>query len=331
MTIGKHEVGPGRPAFMVAEMSCNHGHSYETAVETVRAMAKAGADAVKLQTDNPDGGITVDSDRPEFRIRSGPWAGKTLYQLYQETYTPWDWVPRLTEVANALGMECFSTPSCLEGVKYLESVGVPCYKVSSFEITDERLIRAIAATGKPCFISLGCADVFEKLCAQEAFGTEWWKRLTFLDCVSEYPADPADFNLTRGMTGISDHSLGHSITWAAVALGAYVVERHFILSRAMGGPDSGFSLEPDEFAHMVREVRNIEAAMRPKQRHVSREFCKSLFIARDMEEGEELKEEDILVIRPGNGMHPRLLSQVVGRKLSQKVSKHAPLTMAVIA
>jgi pseudaminic acid synthase len=327
MTVGKHEVGPGRPCFVVAELSCNHGGDYGRATAMVMAAKDAGADAVKLQVDNPDGGITVKSDRPEFVIQWGPWKGRTFYDLYKETYTPWEWVPRLMAQANGLGMECFATPSCIKGVEYLESVGVPAYKVSSFEVTDCRLLEAISATGKPTFVSLGCADGYDNITVRSFFEG---KPLVFLDCVSEYPADPASFNLGYGMTGLSDHSLGHHITWAAIAMGAFVVERHFTLSRSLGGPDAGFSLEPEEFAHMVKGIRDIEAARVKKFRPPDRQFCKSVFVARYIKTGETITEADLLVIRPGAGAHPRLLPAIVGKLAKADIPKHSPLLMEMV-
>jgi pseudaminic acid synthase len=325
MRIGKRGIGGGHPVFVVAELSCNHRGSYKKAVETVRAMAAAGADAVKLQVDNPDGGITVDSGRPEFRITSGPWAGKTFYRLYQDTYTPWDWIPKLTEIANALGMECFATPSCLQGVRFLEEHGAVAYKISSFEITDQELIRAVAKTGKPVFLSMGCAndgDISDAVAILEDCGNEDY---LFMECVSYYPADPDKFDLCQGVDGISDHSRGHEITWAAVALGAEVVERHFILSRRMGGPDAGFSLEPEEFSMMVNGIRNIEAAMKPKDRVGNPTFTKSVFAARDIAAGEMVTRDALLVIRPGLGAHPRDLRRIVGRVAARAIAQHEPV------
>jgi pseudaminic acid synthase len=325
MTIGKHEVGFGKPVFVVAELSCNHRGSYKKAVETIRAMADAGADAVKLQIDDPNGGITVDSDRPEFRITSGPWAGKTLYKLYRETYTPWEWVPELTGVARALGLECFTTPSCVRGVQYLESIQSTAYKISSFEITDHELIDAVAATGKPCILSMGCAAPLDLLDAVWIFNNRSNLDYLFLECVSDYPAVPGKFDLCQGVEGISDHSTGNAITWAAVALGARVVERHFILARGMGGPDAGFSLDPEEFAVMVDGIRDIESAMRAKTRVGNYTFTKSVFAARDIASGEMVTREDLLVIRPGAGAHPRDLRLIVGKAARRAIAKHEPV------
>jgi pseudaminic acid synthase len=323
--IGSHEVGHGAPVFIVAELSCNHGGNYKRAVDTLRMMAEAGADAVKLQVDNPDGGITVDSTRPEFRITTGPWAGKTLHQLYRETYTPWDWVPKLTEVANALGMECFATPSCLEGVRFLQDHGAVAYKISSFEITDQELISAVAGAGKPCLLSLGCAMTQDIRDVVEIFEARGNDDYLFLECVSQYPANARDFRLLRGIQGISDHSLGHVATWAAVALGAMVVERHFILSRGIGGPDAGFSLEPEEFAEMVTGIRAIEASKMFRERVADTQFCKSLFAARDIAAGEMVTRDALLVIRPGLGAHPRDLRRILGKVAVRPIEQHEPV------
>ena len=318
--IGNHRVGGDAPCFIVAELSCNHRGVYELAEELVRVAGDCGADAVKIQTDNPEGGITINCDNEHFQIKDGPWAGRTLYDLYTETYTPWEWTVPLMTLANSLGMELFSTPSCIPGVDFLEGCGVPAYKVSSFEITDVPLIGRIGETGKPVIFSTGCSVPLDY--------PPWYSscsRGVFLDCVSQYPATPGDFNLRHGMEGVSDHSLGNEISIAAVALGAKVVERHLMLP-GEGGPDAGFSLDPWYFKDMVKNIRNVEAAMTYTPREADRTFCKSLFVVEDIQAGEQFTTENVGVIRPGAGLHPKHYQRVLGRVAKVDIPRGTPMT-----
>ena len=328
-TIGKHRAGGDNPCFIIAELSCNHRGKYTLAEELVRTAADSGADAVKLQTDNPDGGITIDCDNEHFQIKDGPWKGRTLYDLYKETYTPWEWTVPLMDLANSLGMELFSTPSCIPGVDFLEGCGVPAYKVSSFEVTDAPLLRRMAETGKPVLVSLGCYQDSEDAEAVELVMADEVPRV-FLRCVSQYPAPPGAFNLCEWVEGISDHSLGNEISIAAVALGAQVVERHLMLGAHYGGPDVGFSLDPWEFKQMVTGIRNVEAAMRYSERQVDRTFCKSLFAVKDIKAGERFTKDNVGVIRPGAGMHPKHYDRVLQCRAKANIPRGTPLGKAML-
>lgn len=321
--IGNHTVGGDNPCFIVAELSCNHLGRYDLAEELVRAAAECGADAVKIQTDNPDGGITINCDNEHFQIKDGPWARRTLYDLYTETYTPWEWTVPLMDLANALGMELFSTPSCIPGVDFLEKCGVPAYKVSSFEVTDGPLLRRIVGTGKPVFMSNGCYDMNEDL----AFPCD----AIALECVSRYPAASSDFNLSDNKTmpdwlyGISDHSMGNEISIAAVARGAKAVERHLMLDDHATGPDAGFSINEGKFKQMAQAIRNVEAAMKWAPRKVDRTFVKSLFAVQDILAGERFTKDNVGVIRPGAGLHPKHYERVLQCRAKEDILRGTPM------
>jgi len=330
----------------VAEMSANHNQDLEQAIEIVRAAHAAGADAVKIQTYTPDT-ITLDSDSPLFRIGGNTlWDGRKLYELYGEAYTPWEWQPRLKEVADGLGLDLFSSPFDSTAVDFLETMGIPAYKVASFEIVDLPLIRRIARTGKPIIMSTGMAALAEideaVRTAREAGATQ----IALLKCTSAYPAPPEEMNLRTIPhlaaafdlpVGLSDHTLGLAVPVAAVALGACIVEKHFTLSRAVPGPDSAFSLEPVEFRAMVAAIREAERAVGQVSYEVtereaaSRAFRRSLFVVRDVEAGEVLTGENVRSIRPGNGLHTRYLEQVLGRKARSHISRGTPLAWDLIS
>jgi len=332
---------------MVAELSCNHLQRYDLAVETIKAMKEAGADGVKLSIDDPDGGITIDSDKEYFKISGGtPWDGKTLYQLYKnETYTPWDWHDRLMKLSLDLGMISFSTPSCKKTVDFLESIGNPIYKIASFEITDIGLIEYAASKMKPMIMSTGIAsfsDIEEAVAACRRVGNN---DITLLKCISTYPSrlDEINLNVIPDLrekfgvkVGLSDHSLNTDIAVAAVALGACVVEKHFILDRKLGGPDADFSLMPDEFKKMVSAVRSVEKALGKVEYTVtermknSRVFCRSLFVVADMKKGDIITEQNVRSIRPGNGLHPRHLKDILGKRVCQDLEKGTPFCWSMI-
>ncbi len=321
---------------IIAELSCNHLGDYSRALRLMDAAMQAGADAIKLQVDNPDGGITIDCDAGPFRIKSGPWAKRILHDLYCETHTPWNWVPRLMEYS---AVEVFATPSCFMGVAFLERCGVKRYKVSSFEITDTLLLRAIAATGKPTMVSLGCAeqeDIERLLDIWTQFQSPF---LTLMHCVSRYPTPVEDANLARipilahdtGLPiGLSDHSLGDLVPTLAVALGACAIEKHLTLSRADGGPDAGFSMEPAGFAEMVRKVRLAEQALQPREVAPDRQFVKSLFVVRDMQKGERFTKDNVGVIRPGDGLKPYLYDTILGKQVNRDVKRGEPLVLEML-
>ncbi|MGC8669232.1 MAG: pseudaminic acid synthase [Chthonomonadales bacterium] len=340
ITIGGRRVGPGEPVYIVAEMSANHNQDYEQAVAIIRAAAEAGADAVKLQTYTPDT-LTIDCDEPWFRIGSGTiWEGKTLYRLYGEAYTPWEWQPDLKREAERLGLALFSSPFDPTAVTFLEQMGVPAYKVASFEIVDHALLTAIGQTGKPVIVSTGMAT-FEEIeeavkVLQDAGATE----IALLKCTSAYPARPEEMNLRTiphlasafGVpVGLSDHTLGITVPVAAVALGATLIEKHITLSRALPGPDAAFSLEPAEFAEMVRAVRDTEKALGSVSYAVgereakSRIFRRSLFVVKDIQAGEVFTTEHVRSIRPGYGLHPRELPRVLGKPAARSLRRGTPL------
>lgn len=345
-------IGPGHPAYIVAEMSANHGQNFERAVKILRAMKESGTDAVKLQTYTPDT-LTINSDRPEFRVGTETlWAGKTLYQLYGEAYTPWEWQPKLKDMANALGMDLFSSPFDPTAVDFLEKMNVPAYKVASFEIVDTPLIRKIAATGKPIIISTGMASREEITDAIEGTGTS---EVALLKCTSAYPARPEDMHLRTipamaetfsAPVGLSDHTLGIEVPVTAVHLGACIIEKHFTMNRREGGPDSAFSLEPKEFRAMVDAIRLAEKSgdhgplderilgqVRygpSEQEQKSMQFRRSLFAVKDIAKGELLTEENVRSIRPSHGLPPKELPNVLGRKAKQKMERGTPLAWDLI-
>ncbi len=328
--------------FIIAELSANHNHDFELAVKTIKAIKDSGADAVKLQTYTPDT-ITIDCDNEYFQIKSGTlWDGKTLYELYKEAYTPWEWQPKLKKIAEDLGLICFSSPFDKTAVDFLEEMNVPAYKIASFEITDIPLIEYVASKGKPVIISTGIAalsDIEEAINACKRMGNE---RIALLKCTSAYPAPLEEINLktipdirkTFGtIVGLSDHTLGCSVSIAAVALGAQIIEKHFILDRKLGGPDATFSMEPEEFKLMVKSIREIEKALGKvnyeltEQAEKSKIFARSLFVVKDIKKGEVFTEENIRSIRPGYGEHPKFLQNIIGKKAVRDIKKGTPFNM----
>jgi pseudaminic acid synthase len=339
--IGNRSIGPGQPAYVIAEMSANHGQSFDQAVEIVRAAKDAGADAVKLQTYTPDT-MTIRSDQSCFQVRGGTlWDGRTLYDLYVEAYMPWEWQPRLKDVANGLGMDLFSSAFDSTAVDFLEEMGVPAHKVASFELVDIPLIQRMARTGKPMIMSTGMATVEEieeaLRSAREARATQ----IALLKCTSAYPAPAEEMNLRTipemaqrfGVpVGLSDHTMGIAVPVAAVALGACILEKHFTLSRSTPGPDSAFSLEPQEFKAMVDAVRTAEKALGEvhfglsEKEESMREYRRSLFVVEDVQPGETFNAANVRCIRPGHGLHPRHLTEVLGKRAAQGIKRGTPLS-----
>lgn len=317
--------------FIVAELSANHGHRLEVALESVRAAAAAGADAVKIQTYTADT-LTLDSDREDFRIRGTLWDGRTLHELYQEAYTPWEWHKAIFEEAEKLGIVCFSTPFDTSAVDFLETLGNPYYKIASFEITDIPLIAYAASKGKPMILSTGVATLEDIELAVKTCRAAGNEEITLLQCTSSYPAPIEEANL-RTMSdmkerfgvkvGLSDHTMGPEVALAAVALGASMVEKHFILDRSIGGPDAAFSMEKEEFAAMVRGIRNVEKALGSVSYPTDpaaipgRAFSRSLYIAQDMKAGDVFTPQNVRSVRPGYGMHPKYLPAVLGRTIAR--------------
>ncbi|MDR2869071.1 MAG: pseudaminic acid synthase, partial [Deferribacteraceae bacterium] len=312
---------------------------------TLVAAHAAGADAVKLQTYTPDT-ITIDCDNEYFRMQDGLWAGKTLYQLYQEAYTPWDWYPSLKVKAAELGIELFSSPFDHTAVDFLQAQTVPAYKIASFEIFDIPLIKKAADCGVPIILSTGMATLAEIAEAVDACYSVGNSDIILLKCTSAYPAPIEQANLAM-MTqlreqfklpvGLSDHTMGSSVAVAAAALGAVMIEKHFILDKALGGPDAAFSMTPDEFAAMVRAVREVESAIGcadyalPAEVAAMRALGRSLFVVADMEAGEVFTETNLRSIRPGAGLHPRYLPEILGKKASRKIARGTPLSKDDIA
>lgn len=341
ISFGNMKIGKGHPIIIVAELSANHLQNYELAEKTIRAMKKAGADAVKLQTYTPDT-MTIDCDNDKFTINQGTvWDGKNLHKLYQEAYTPWEWQPKLKKLSEELGMICFSTPFDKGAVDFLEKMDVPFYKVASFEIVDIPLIEYIASKGKPVIIATGIAeenDIMEAVDACRRMGNN---NIILLKCTSAYPASMEDVNLLTMadmekkfgcIVGISDHTMGSVVPIASVSLGARMIEKHFILDRKMGGPDSAFSMEPSEFRAMVDGVRaaekaigNISYELTDKMKN-NRKFARSIFVVKDVKTGEIFTEENIRSIRPGDGMPPKNIKNVLGKKARKDIKKGTPLS-----
>ncbi len=344
--INGRKIGPGCPAYMVAELSANHRQQYDEAVKLVRAAKQAGADAVKLQTFTPDT-ITLKSDAREFRIEGGTlWDGKTLHDLYGEAYMPWEWQPRLKKLADELGIALFSTPFDTTAVDFLEKMGVPAYKVASLEIVDIPLIEYISSKRKPLIISTGMATEEEINEALQAASSAGARQIALLKCTADYPASPDEVNLRTiphmaekfGVpVGFSDHTLGISVSIAAAAHGACIIERHFTLSRDIPGPDSAFSLEPVEFRSLVDAVRMVEAAQgnvrygASSQEAKSRIYRRSLFAVKDIKAGEIFTAENVRSIRPGHGLHPRHLKDLLGRKAGKDIKRGTPLSWDMVS
>ena len=338
--IGSHLIGTGHPVYIVAEMSANHLQDYNRAVEIIHAAKEAGADAIKLQTYTADT-ITIDSDKPYFQITGGTiWDGTTLHKLYQEAYTPWEWQPKLCMEAKKLGLDCFSSPFDPTAVEFMEEMDMPAYKIASYEITDIPLIRLCASRHKPMILATGVARSEDIKLALDACLAENNPDVILLKCVSAYPTPYEDINLrmipglveTYGcLTGLSDHSMGSTVPVGAVALGACMIEKHLTLSRADGGPDGAFSMEPAEFAEMVKNVRimekalgNSEYALTPVQ-ETEREGARSLFIVADIKKGEVLTPDNIRSIRPGNGLPPIETDKVMGKHALRDLERGEPL------
>ena len=338
--IAGHTISHDSPVFVVAEMSANHLHDYHRAVEIVHAAAEAGADAIKLQTYTPDT-ITIRSDAPCFRITGGTiWDGTTLHALYEEAYTPWEWQPKLMEEAAKRGLVCFSSPFDPTAVDFMERCGMPAYKIASYEITDIPLIRLAASKGKPMILATGVARESDIRLAVDACLAEGNDQLLLLKCVSAYPTPYEDVNLNTiptlekefgALTGLSDHTMGSAVAVAAVALGARMVEKHLTLRRSDGGPDGAFSMEPEEFAQMVRDIRIVEKALgSPEYRltpvqETEREGARSLFVVADIPEGGKLTPDNIRSIRPGNGLPPAQYESVLGKTAVRPLRRGEPL------
>lgn len=316
--------------FIIAELSANHNGSKQTALDSIRAAKQAGADAIKIQTYTADT-LTLNCDKPDFVLGKGLWKGETLYSLYQKAYTPWEWHEEIFKVAHEEGLICFSTPFDKTAVDLLENLNSPIYKIASFEITDIPLIQYIASKHKPIILSTGIAMEEDIQLALDTIRGEGCNDITLLKCTSAYPAPIEDANLLTipdmrkrfGVkVGLSDHTEGTTVPIAAVALGAEVVEKHFIIDRSIGGPDSAFSMEAPEFKAMVDGIRQVEKALgevkypTEPSKIKGREFCRSLYVAQPMKKGDVITEENVRSVRPGYGLHPKYLSELIGRKVN---------------
>ncbi len=345
ITIGNRYVGGNAPTFIVAEVSANHLQDFERAKAIIKAAADAGADAVKLQTYTADT-ITLDCDNDYFQITQGTiWDGTTLHKLYQEAFTPWEWQPELLKYANELGMECFSSPFDPTAVDFMEEMNMPAYKIASFEINDIPLIRKIAKLGKPMIFATGIAYLEDIERALQVCKEEGNEQVILLKCTSQYPSPYESMNLKvipnmaevfDCVTGLSDHSMGCTVAVASVALGAKMVEKHLTLSRADGGPDAEFSMEPAEFKQMVDEIRIVEKALGKvtyeltEQQVRSREDGRSLFVVKDVKEGEIFTEDNVRSIRPNFGLHTMYYEDILGKKAKKDISKGTPLAWNLI-
>ena len=338
--IAGRRIGPDQPPYVVAELSANHNGDLPRALEIVEAAAEAGADAIKLQTYTADT-ITIDHDGPGFLIEQGLWKGRRLHELYEEAHTPWDWHPALFERGRALGLQVFSSPFDPTAVAFLEDLEAPAYKIASFEAVDLPLIQTVARTGKPMIISTGMADETEITEAVAAAREAGCHELLLLHCVSGYPTPVDEANLLTLVdlaarhdvaVGLSDHTLGTAVAIAATALGSVMIEKHFTLRRADGGPDSAFSLEPDELRALVEGVRAAWSARgaidysRKQSEKGNSLFRRSLYVVADMAEGEPFTTDNLRSIRPGFGLPPKRLPEMLGRRAARAIERGTPLS-----
>lgn len=344
ITIAGRAVGPDHPPFVIAEMSANHNGDLDRALELLEAAAQAGADAVKLQTLQP-GAITIDHDGPGFVIEGGPWGGRKLYDLYAEAQTPWDWHPRLFERGRELGLIVFSSPFDKAAVDFLAGLDAPAFKIASFEMADPDLVAHAATKGRPMIVSTGMAGLGDIAGVVETVRKAGNAELALLHCISSYPAPTEDANLATiphmaqafGVpVGLSDHTHGTAVAVAAVALGACIIEKHFTLRRADGGLDSHFSLEPEELAQLVRDCRaawiargRISYALAPCEEG-SKAFRRSLYVVEDMAAGEVITEDKVRSIRPGFGLEPKFLPEVLGRRARRAVKRGTPFDWSMV-
>lgn len=344
MRIGNREIGKGHPAYLIAEMSANHAGSIERAKEIIHSAKEAGADCVKIQTYTADT-ITIDCDNDYFHISEGTWNGENLYQLYGKAYTPWEWQEELKEEAEKAGIDFFSTPFDNTSVDFLESIGIDFYKIASFELVDIPLIEYVASKGKPMIISTGMACLSEIEEAVQAVYRMGNHNLALLRCASAYPAVTDDMNLKTMQNmadtfcvpvGLSDHSMGSVGAVTAVALGANIIEKHFCLDREIENPDASFSMTPCEYKQMVSDIRQAELAIGEVKYGVSEQeksnlmFRRSIFCVKDIGKGEKISEENVRIIRPGQGLHPRYYSEILGQNALCDIKRGTPLDFEMI-
>lgn len=344
MKIGNREIGGNAPAYIIAEMSANHAGSIENAKKIIHAAKEAGADCVKIQTYTADT-LTIDCEKPYFYLGDGTWSGENLYRLYQKAYTPWEWQPELKKEAESIGLDFFSTPFDKSSVDFLEEMGLEFYKIASFELVDIPLIKYVASKGKPIIMSTGMATLGEIEDAVNAVRSQGNNQLALLKCASAYPAITDEMNLMtmRNMAevfdvpvGLSDHSMGSVGAVTAVALGAKIIEKHFCLGREIENPDSCFSMNPQEFGQMVKDIRQAEKAIgkvsygMSEQEKSNISVRRSIFCVKDIKKGEVLTEENIRVIRPGHGMAPKYFEEILGQVALEDIERGTPMAQSMI-
>lgn len=335
MKIGDFQINSKSPVFIIAELSANHNGSLETAIETIKAAKRAGANCIKLQTYTADT-ITIDSTNDDFLIKGTIWNGKNLFQLYKEAYTPWEWHEKLFNVAKDEGLLCFSSPFDKTAVDFLEQLGVPAYKIASFEITDIPLIEYVASKGKPVILSTGIADLEDIKLALDACKRMGNNDIALLKCTSSYPAPINEANMIMVkefsqrfdvISGLSDHTIGGTVPVVATCFGAKIIEKHFILDRSLGGPDASFSMNEEEFRRMVDSVREAECSIGvvdytlTEKQAKGKDFSRSLYVVEDIKLGDTITEKNVRSIRPGFGLHPKYYSLILGKKVTSDLKK----------
>jgi pseudaminic acid synthase len=344
MKIGKYLLNKNSSVFIIAELSANHNGSIETAIETIRAAKRAGADAIKLQTYTSDT-MTIDCQKDDFIIKGTIWDKQNLYKLYQQAYTPWEWHEQLFQVAKTEGLECFSSPFDKTAVDFLEELNTPAYKIASFEITDIPLIEYVASKGKPVIISTGIAELEDIQLAVDTCRKVGNNDIALLKCTSSYPApiDEANMVMIKDLTdhfqvipGLSDHTMGSTVPVVATAYGAKIIEKHFILDRSIGGPDASFSMNENEFKEMVKAVREAELAigkldynLTPKQLK-GKDFSRSLYVVEDIKVGELFTKNNVKSIRPGFGLHPKYYNTILGEVSNNDIEKGTRFSLEFI-
>ncbi|MBI5540729.1 MAG: pseudaminic acid synthase [Bacteroidia bacterium] len=345
MKIKDFELNQNSGTFIIAELSANHNQDFDLAVKTIEEVAKTGADAVKIQTYTADT-ITIDCNNKYFQINQGTiWDGKTLYELYKEAFTPWDWQPKLKEIAEKLGLIFFSSPFDFTAVDFLEKINVPAYKIASFEITDIPLIEYVAKKGKPVILSIGIATIEDIQLAVDTCRKVGNNQIALLKCTSSYPAPIEEANLAtiqdltkrfNVIAGLSDHTISNSTSIAAVALGAKIIEKHFIIDRSIGGPDASFSIEPNELKHLVQNVREVEKAIGTVSYELSpkvlksKEHSRSLFVVKNINAGDVFTNENVRSIRPGFGLHTKFLVEIIGKTAKTFIPIGTPLSWELV-
>jgi len=335
MKIGNYKIDKESPCFIIAELSANHNGSLQTAIETIRSAKRAGANAIKLQTYTPDT-ITIDCDKDDFVIKGTIWEGRNLHKLYQEAYTPWEWHETLFKTAKEEGLICFSSPFDKTAVDLLESLNTPAYKIASFEITDIPLIEYTASKMKPIILSTGISTQEDISLAIDTCLRVGNNNIALLKCTSSYPAPLEEANLSMikdlanrydVITGLSDHTIGSLAPVISVCFGAKIIEKHFIIDREIGGPDSSFSMNENEFAEMVYSVRQAESAIGSidyslsEKQKISRAHSRSLYVVKNVKFGDEFTEENVKSIRPGFGLHPKHYKEILGGKANSDIEK----------